>query len=663
MLTLGLAGGLDAVHEDLMDSPDNYTYDGAAVLIEGGRVVAAAEEARLNRIKHSNKFPTQSIRLCLRQRGVDIQDIDLIAYYVNEEAANALLSRLYLAMPGIQPRIDARTLLAVTLGRELGCKIDPARVRFYQHKLTHAVSAMALSGFEESLVFIIDNAGGVFIGRRETAAVSLESLAAIPPGKSLGRFCQAVFPLLGLGLFDEYRAMALAPYGDPKVYEPLFRTFYELLPDGDYTLHLDRVSMLMGKVDPRPKHTEFSKAHKDIAASLQQAQEEIVLHLLRHYREATGQRNLCMAGGMVENSVTNGEVLYSGMFDRVFVHAGAYDSGCALGAALLASYEEGKVPGDLHRDQDVYWGSDIGDDSSVYRNLQSWKSFISFEKSPDVGRHTAELISQGSVIGWMQGRSEFGPRALGNRSILADPRPQENKDRINQMVKKREGYRPFAPSVLEEDARQYFEFPEGIESFPFMIFVVNVREEMRRRLGATTHVDGTARVHTVSRETNRRYWELINAFKEITGVGVLLNTSFNNNVEPIVDSVEDGIVSFLTTGLDYLVVGDYVVRKRTPSWEDQLSMKVSLPPYVRLTQTKGFVERKNMAARYEIHTSYDSKFRRKISGELGNLLIGLDREKTVGKLLRQPTMGSEGQQDLMAELNDLWSERLVTLHA
>jgi carbamoyltransferase len=186
---------------------------------------------------------------------------------------------------------------------------------------------------------------------------------------------------------------------------------------------------------------------------------------------------------------------------------------------------------------------------------------------------------------------------------------------------------------------------------------------MRRRLGATTHVDGTARVHTVSRETNRRYWELINAFKEITGVGVLLNTSFNNNVEPIVDSVEDGIVSFLTTGLDYLVVGDYVVRKRTPSWEDQLSMKVSLPPYVRLTQTKGFVERKNMAARYEIHTSYDSKFRRKISGELGNLLIGLDREKTVGKLLRQPTMGSEGQQDLMAELNDLWSERLVTLHA
>ncbi|HKH21492.1 MAG TPA: carbamoyltransferase N-terminal domain-containing protein, partial [Gammaproteobacteria bacterium] len=297
MLTLGFAGGLDPVHEDFMDTPDNYTYDGAAVLIEDGRVIAASEEERLNRIKHSNKFPTQSIRFCLKQRGVGIQDIDLIAYYVNEEAANSLLSRLYLAMPGIEPRIDARTLLAVTLGRELGCEISPTKIRFYQHKLTHAVSAMALSGFDESLVFIIDNAGGVFLGRRENEAVSLESIVAIPPSKSLGRFCQSVFPFLGLGLFDEYKAMALAPHGDPKVYEPLFRSFYELLPNGDYALHLDRVYMLMGKVDPRPKHKEFSQAHKDIAASLQQALEEIVLHVLRHYRQATGQRNLCMAGG------------------------------------------------------------------------------------------------------------------------------------------------------------------------------------------------------------------------------------------------------------------------------------------------------------------------------------------------------------------------------
>jgi len=196
-----------------------------------------------------------------------------------------------------------------------------------------------------------------------------------------------------------------------------------------------------------------------------------------------------------------------------------------------------------------------------------------------------------------------------------------------------------------------------------MIFVVNVKESMREQLGAITHIDGTARVHTVSRETNPRYWELIQAFKEITGVGVLLNTSFNNNVEPIVDSVEDGIVSFLTTGLDYLVVGDYIARKRSPGWEDQLSMKVSLPAYVKLTQTKGFIERKRMAACHEIHTSYDSKFRRKISRELGDLLIELDGEKTVGELLQHSAARREREQDLMAELNDLWSERLVIMHA
>ena len=661
MLTLGLAGGLDPVHEDLMDTPDNYTYDGAAVLIEDGSVIAASEEERLNRIKHSNKFPTQSIRFCLKQRGVAIQDIDLIAYYVEQNAANALLSRLYLARPDIKPRIDARTLLAVTLGRELGCEIDPARIRFYQHKLTHAVSAMALSGFDESLVFIIDNAGGVFLGRRENEAVSLESVLAIPPSKSLGRFCQAVFPFLGLSLFDESRAMELAPHGDAKVYEPLFRSFYELLPNGDFALHLDRIYILMGKVDPRPKQKEFSQAHKDIAASLQQAQEEIVLHVLRHYRQATGQRNLCMAGGMVENSSTNGKVLHSGLFDRVFVHAAAHDAGCALGAALLASYEEGRAHESVHQIQHVYWGTDIGDDSSISGHLHCWNSFISFEKRSDIARHTARLMGQGAVVGWMQGRSEFGPRALGNRSILADPRPQENKDRINQMVKKREGYRPFAPSVLEEDARLYFEFPDGIDRFPFMIFVLKVREEMRQQFGAITHIDGTARVHTVSRETNPRYWDLIKAFKDITGVGVLLNTSFNNNVEPIVDSVEDGIVSFLTTGLDYLVVGDYVVKKRTPRWEDQLSMKVSLPPYVQICQTRGFVERKRMTASHEIHTSYNSKFPRRVSGELGAPLMGLNREETVGELLRQSGVEGEREQDLMAELNDLWSERLVIM--
>ena len=662
MLTLGIAGGLDRVHEQFMDSPDNYTYDGAVVLIEDGQVIAAAEEERLNRIRHSNKFPIQSIRFCLKQRGVTIQDIDLIAYYVNEDAANALLSRLYLAMPGIEPRVDARTLLAATIGRELGSEIDPARIRFYQHKLTHAVSAISLSGFDESLVFVIDNAGGVFLGRRVNGKVSLDSISAIPSSKSLGRFCQAVFQFLGLGLFDEYKVMALAPHGDPTTYESAFKDFYELLPNGDYTLHLDRVYSLIGKVDPRPGHKEFNQGHKDIAASLQRAQEEIVLHVLRHHRRVTGQRNLCMAGGMVENSATNGKVLYSGLFDRVFVHAAAYDSGCALGAGLLASSEAGAADS-AHLSRQVYWGADIGDDSSIADRLQLWSGLLRFEKSSDIARQTAKLLAEGAIVGWMQGRSEFGPRAMGNRSILADPRPAENKDRINQVVKKREAYRMFASSVLEDSAAEYFDLPNGMASVPFMMFVLRVREEKRQELRAITQVDGTARTQTVSKETNLKYWELLNAFKEETGTAVILNTSLANNVEPIADGVEDGIVSFLTTGLDYLVVGNYIASKRADSGEARLAMKASLPPYVKIVKAKGFVERQRMPARTEIHTSYDSRFRRRISDELGDLLMELDSEKSVGELLRHVAKESERGQNVMAELNQLWSERLVILHA
>jgi carbamoyltransferase len=231
------------------------------------------------------------------------------------------------------------------------------------------------------------------------------------------------------------------------------------------------------------------------------------------------------------------------------------------------------------------------------------------------------------------------------------------------MVKKREGYRPFAPSVLEEDARLYFELPDGVDSLPFMMFVVKVREEVRERLGAITHVDRTAQVHTVSKETNPRYWELINAFKQITGVGVVLNTSFNDNVEPIVDSVEDGIVCFLTTGLDYLVIGDYLIRKQVPEREDWRAMKVSLPAYVRLVQTRGYIERTRGIARHEIHTSYEPKLKRMISARLAEVLDKVDGERTLGELLRLSPEPRKAEEDVILEITELWSERLVRLRA
>ncbi|RKH00249.1 nodulation protein [Corallococcus sp. CA053C] len=662
MLTLGIAGGLDPVHEERFDSPENYTYDGAAVLVEDGQVVAAIEEERLNRIRHSNKFPVQAIRFCLEQRGIRLQDVDRIAYYVHEEAANGLLARLQLASPSLTLRADARALMAGVLGREFGA-VDPARLRFVQHKLTHAVSAVAHSGFAESLVMIIDNAGGVFLGRAaDTGGVTLESLTALPPAKSLGRLAQAVLPFLGLGLFDEYKAMALAPYGDPAVFAPVFAQLHELRPDGDYVLHLDRVALLMGKVAPRRSHQEFSPAHRDLAAALQRCMEDIVLHVLRHYQAVTGQRRLCLAGGMAENVSTNGRVLYSGLFDQVFVHPAAYDSGCALGAALLAA-QEAPVPGRTGLVRHVSWGTDVGASASIEAELERWRGFLSFEKHTDVAAAAAPLLARGALVGWVQGRSEFGSHALGHRSVLADPRPVEHRARLSKALGRGEEYRPPGLSLLEEDLREFIDAPPGLEAAPFMALALKVREDKQALVAAGTHVDGTARVQTVSRDVNPRLWALLAAFKGLTGVPALVQASFNNGTEPTVDSVEDAVVSLLTTGVEHLVVGDFIVGKRTPSEEDWLALEVSLPPYVKVLHSRGFVERQQKAAVFELATSYDSRLRRRLSEGLGAALLRLDGALSVRALLAEQGSGAERRGALLAELKELWTQRLVVLRA
>jgi carbamoyltransferase len=310
----------------------------------------------------------------------------------------------------------------------------------------------------------------------------------------------------------------------------------------------------------------------------------------------------------------------------------------------------------------VYWGSDIGTNDEISAELARWEGLITFEKSPNVAAHAAQLMANGHAIGWVQGNSEFGPRALGNRSILADARPAENKGRINQMVKKREAYRPFAPSVLEEDASEFFDIPPGGESLPFMIFVVNVREDKRQLLGAITHVDGTARVQTVSREANPRYWELIKAFKDLTGVPVLLNTSFNNNVEPIVDSVRDSVVSFLTTGLDYLVVGDFVAKKCAVNWQDRLSLEVSLPEYTRIQQTRAYTSPGQMTVTCAIRTTFDSQVHVPVSHRLCELLMTLEGRESIQELFEKNGIVAESEkQNLLNELHELWVSRLVRL--
>lgn len=662
MLCLGFSGGLNRVYENPYELPNAFTHDGAAVLVENGRVVAATEEERLNRIKHSNKFPTESIRYCLESVGVSLGDLDRLAFYATEAYCDALLNRIYLSRPEVTRPLKARDVMRGLLLQEFGAEVDPERIVFVRHHMAHAVSAFAMSGFDESLVLAIDGYGDFLsgltaVGRGE----SLEELETFPQSDSLGLLYLEVIQFLGYGAFDEYKVMGLAPYGDPSVYREVMSGFYDLLPEGGYRLHLGRIApALLERVGVRKKGQPFTRSHKDLAASLQEALEKIVFHILRHRRESLGLRNLCLAGGVAHNCTLNGKLLYSGLFDDIFVQPASHDAGCALGAALMASQEAGSPP-PCERLPHIYWGRDVGDDAAVERELRAWEGFLEIERPADLARRAAELMADGAVIGWARGRSEFGPRALGNRSILADPRPASNKDRINQMVKKREGYRPFAPSVLEEDAREFFELPPGDAAFPFMIFVVRVRADKRELLGAITHVDGTARLHTVGRDTNPEYWELIKAFKEITGVPVLLNTSFNNNVEPIVDSAEDAVASFLTTGLDYLVLGPFLARKRAATDAGWMSLRAQMPSYARLHQTRAFIDNSRRQTACEIRTTFSNKVVASISGEMFELLSKADGGPTIGDLLNSNGFAPERRAELLSEFGELWALRLLRL--
>ncbi|MFC7698414.1 carbamoyltransferase [Bradyrhizobium sp. GCM10028915] len=663
MLCLGLSGGLDRVYENPLQLPNTFLHDGAAVLVKDGRVIAAVEEERLNRIKHSNKLPSSAIEYCLAAAGVELRDVDRIAFYATEAYCNSMLERLFISQPEISIPLDANLLLRHLLAAEFGTQVDPSRVSFVGHHQAHAVSALAMSGFEESLVLAIDGCGDFLSGLLAVGSgTEMTELMTFPETNSLGLFYLETIRYLGYGLFDEYKVMGLAPYGDPARHRELFSQFYELSPNGAYRVHLDRIGpALLRNIEVRRKGMPFTQQHRDVSASLQEALERIVFHILRHYREQTGMKRLCLAGGVAHNCTLNGKLLYSGLFEEIFVQPASHDAGCALGAALMVSKEAGQAP-PRERLQAVYWGPDVGSDDSIEQELKGWAGHLEIERTADVAARAAEWIADGAVIGWVQGRSEFGPRALGNRSILADPRPAANKDRINAMVKKRESYRPFAPSVLEEDAGAFFELPDGRAEYPFMNFVVRVRESMRALLGAITHIDGTARLQTVSRTSNAAYWELINAFKARTGVPILLNTSFNNNAEPIVDSVADAITAFLSTELDGLVVGSFLIKKRATTLENWTALAVSLPPHVSLYRVRAHAGRDRQETICEIrmgHSSHDSV---RVSHDLFDMLMQIEKEAVLADLLARVTSDRTRREALLNELRGLWDQRRIRLH-
>ena len=660
MLTLGFSGGIDGRREQVYDFPFNLVHDSAAALVRDGEVVAAIEQERLNRIKHTNKSAGPAMRFCLEYAGVTLEDVDAIAFYATEDHVTNVLRLLHLTSGSAPTPLTARDMVQRIVTQEFGRGIDPSRIRFVEHHWAHAVSAYFMSGFDDALVMTLDGQGeGVsgmaFSGRGR----ELTMLRSIPVQHSLGFLYRDVIRLHGYELFDEYKVMGLAPYGDAARFRRLFGTLYELLSEGHYRLHLDRVPELYQRVHPRAKGEPFSQDHLDLAAGLQEALDIVGGHLVRHFAQATGHRRLCLAGGVAHNCSMNGRIVYSGLFDRVFVQPAAHDAGCALGAALAVHLE-------MRPDQPVaplrhvFWGSDLPMPDALSRELDRWSGLVIATRQDDIAATAARLIADGRVIGWVQGRSEFGPRALGNRSILADPRPPEHKDIINRMVKKRESYRPFAPSVLLERVREFFVVPPTQSDFPYMSVVLDVQPDKRTLLGAVTHVDGTARVQTVNQASNERYWRLIDQFGQLTGVPVVLNTSFNNHAEPIVDSVLDAIVCFLTTDLQALAVGDFLVEKREASWDAYLSLRVSLPPTVALRASVTPSDDGPVSvwdARFTQHGGKSIS----ISEESYRALARADESSTLGELFDAACIDAARRPMLVDELKALWSARAIQL--
>jgi carbamoyltransferase len=644
---LGISGSLFQEFEQT----DGDRHDAAAVLVVDGEVRAAIEEERLNRIKHTDKFPSRSIAWVLAQEGIGLEDLDQICYY---------------GLPGYhfegQQSISISERIQHLLLQEFGLKVEEKKIYSVHHHLAHAVSAYYLSGFKQGLVLTIDGTGDGISGMvLKGEDKKLTKLDILSNDNSLGIYYLKVIHVLGYKQFDEYKVMGLAPYGNPSTYRELFKSFYTLLPKGQYKIDINKVKKVYLLFPERKQDEPFNQDHKDIAAALQESLEEIVLHVLQYYKEELGVENLCLAGGVAHNCSLNGRIQNSGLFREVFVQPVAHDAGCALGAALYRYFELN--PGEQYPQfTHLYWGTPIGEDEEIEKKLEDWQGFVEYKKTENIYATTAQLISNGSVVGWVQGKSEFGPRALGNRSIVADPRPAQNKDIINEMVKKREAFRPFAPSVQEEYVREYYEIPQGNSAYPYMIFVVNVKEDKQQRLGAVTHIDGTARIQTVNRKTNEKYWQLIEEFRKITGEPILLNTSFNNNCEPIVDSVQDAVVCFLTTGLNHLVVGNYLVTKSAKDISQYNTLKPQLPTHNKVCQTRKYITSETIVKKYLIKNNFENGYHMELSPFAYDIVNEADGVRTLGELISR-AFGPypKKEETIILEILELWRRRFIKL--
>jgi carbamoyltransferase len=552
-------------------------HDSAAALVVDGVCVAAAAEERFNRKKHCAEFPIHAVKYCLKEAGLDIQDIDEIAHGFDYSPYDRFFSTDPVSSLRFSEVYSKAALLQLVRHHLPDYPWD--RVSQVKHHDAHAASAWCTSGWDECLTVVVDG-----MGETESASVylakddRLRTLHSIPVHDSIGILYSLITLHLGFDFnSDEYKIMGLAPYGDPARFRSFFKETVILGENGSIRIPILRLNRTNDEresyaatrrhltdalLPPRDPDAEITDEHRDAAAGLQECLDRTLLHLCGAYGLKTGQRKLAMAGGVALNCTANGSLMRSGLFDEIYIQPAAADDGSALGAALYRAMKAGEVLN--RRFPAPLLGPAYGSDR-VEEALRQFDKKITVKRFVDLEQtcsHAADLIAHGHVLGWYRGRMEFGPRALGNRSIIADPGRPEMRDRVNAMVKMREAFRPFAPAVSLEQVHHWFEVAPGTE-LPYMIVTVDVRKPFRSALPAITHVNGSARVQTVSREGNRDFHALLEAVGKTTGREMVLNTSFNVKGQPIVNTPEEAIETFLGTGIDYLFMENAVVARRS----------------------------------------------------------------------------------------------------
>lgn len=571
-------------------------HESAACLLDGGRIVAAAEEERFTRRKHAktprsdnpDELPWHAMRFCLAEAGIDLSRVDHVAY-----SSDPRRWRQFDAQGpfGWVAEFAAKIREVPEALRLMGFR---GQFHWVDHHTAHAASAFYPSPFDEAAVLTVDGIGdGNSTASLLGAGVRLSPIQEVESPHSLGFLWELVSMLLGFDIYDATKIMGLAAYGDPARFAEPFRRLIRPLPGGLFTVDsratqfwlldyqtpsgyfqgLERLFEVKRRVDGE----ELAQVHRDIAAALQQRTDEVVLHVANHLHEKTRSENLCVAGGVALNCVTNECVFERGPFARLFVPPAAHDAGTAIGAALFAWHHELGNDRQLH-ETTPYLGPAYTSSQIEHELLRHG---LRYEKVDDIEREVAQRLSRGMLVGWFQGRMEIGPRALGNRSLLADPRDPNMREILNQRIKHRESFRPFAPSVLSEEAGQWFAIGKQTPAYEYMLMACPIADGRLDRIPAVAHVDGTSRIQVVHRDANPRFHRLISEFQRITGVPVVLNTSFNDR-EPIVCSPEDAIETFLRTEIDYLALGDFLVSKEENRRTERIARRPLARPVERL---------------------------------------------------------------------------------